>query len=729
MEIEYRKATAGTKVTCKLCGKKFYPDKLRVHRKYFCGEDAQRTEAQSLTQRKQQRPANAFGRPDTPGKSAVNKASTSKGTSSSSGSAKKRRKVDTAVGSDDNEEDEDSSEDEVARQKRQIKERKAAEEAKKTAKAAKAASAKAASTAKTVESKGAAKTPVAGKKAPVKSRASPQSKQDYWKDSGGDSDNQSDADGGGSEEDSPPVSTKKAPARNARTAANSKSTTSKVATASTKSSGSSTVKRTATPDASSVSANTSDTGGSVGASSAVKRRSPRTQAQVQRSYRVDTSGSDTGDAESAYDSEEAAKSEQAAEEEDAGASSDSNCDATTSDEDDQKYRAAVKGRGKGSVSRATPSKAKQTPPKFKGSAAKSRGTKGSTAVESASKAASKTASTVNSAVKPGKGKANAADTVGIKRTRTMKVESDDDASDGEPEGAGDSDGSGSDDGAGKAAASDEDSEVERDIQEAIAEAARALAKSKAQPPKSILHMLSWFRIILDEAHLIKDRSTSTAKAVFNLVSLNKWCLTGTPLQNRVGELYSLIRFLRIDPHAFYYCRSKGCECKSLHYRFTKSRCDECSHSVIQHYCHFNKHILNPIKRAGYVSEGRRAMLKLKQQVLDEILLRRTKTTRAEDIQLPPRVVKVRQEKLDEKEEDFYSALYTQSQAQFNTYLQSGTVLNNYAHIFDILIRLRQAVDHPYLVIYSEAQTATKKDSNDFLNVANGMLVFVLHQYR
>jgi DNA repair protein RAD16 len=126
--------------------------------------------------------------------------------------------------------------------------------------------------------------------------------------------------------------------------------------------------------------------------------------------------------------------------------------------------------------------------------------------------------------------------------------------------------------------------------------------------------VSWFRIILDEAHLIKDRSTSTARAVFNLVSLNKWCLTGTPLQNRVGELYSLIRFLRIDPHAYYFCRSKECNCKSLQYRFTQSRCDECGHSVIQHYCHFNKHILNPIKRSGYVSEGRKAMLKLKQQV-------------------------------------------------------------------------------------------------------------------
>lgn len=46
-------------------------------------------------------------------------------------------------------------------------------------------------------------------------------------------------------------------------------------------------------------------------------------------------------------------------------------------------------------------------------------------------------------------------------------------------------------------------------------------------------------------------------------------------------------------------------------------------------------------------------------------------------------------------------------------MQTGTVLNNYAHIFDILIRLRQAVDHPYLVIYSESPGVRSMDLNQY----------------
>ena len=60
---------------------------------------------------------------------------------------------------------------------------------------------------------------------------------------------------------------------------------------------------------------------------------------------------------------------------------------------------------------------------------------------------------------------------------------------------------------------------------------------------SLLHTVDWNRIVLDEAHKIKARTTNTAKCIYALKSTTKWCLTGTPLQNRVGELYSLVGFL------------------------------------------------------------------------------------------------------------------------------------------------------------------------------------------
>lgn len=95
------------------------------------------------------------------------------------------------------------------------------------------------------------------------------------------------------------------------------------------------------------------------------------------------------------------------------------------------------------------------------------------------------------------------------------------------------------------------------------------------------------------------------------------------------------------------------------------------------------------------------MRRLRKSVLPALLLRRTKAGRAGDMALPCRLVRLRRDRLDATEDDFYTALFSQSQAQFDGYVERGTVLNNYAHIFSLLMRLRQAVDHPFLVSYSE----------------------------
>jgi DNA repair protein RAD5 len=69
--------------------------------------------------------------------------------------------------------------------------------------------------------------------------------------------------------------------------------------------------------------------------------------------------------------------------------------------------------------------------------------------------------------------------------------------------------------------------------------------------KHSLKSYLWFRIVLDEAHYIKGRTIQIAKAVYNLTALNRWCLTGTPIQNKLDDLFSLIHFLQMEPWSDY----------------------------------------------------------------------------------------------------------------------------------------------------------------------------------
>lgn len=181
--------------------------------------------------------------------------------------------------------------------------------------------------------------------------------------------------------------------------------------------------------------------------------------------------------------------------------------------------------------------------------------------------------------------------------------------------------------------------------------------------KSVLHSVQWERIILDEAHYIKNRHCNTAKAIFALHSLYKWALSGTPLQNSVEELYSLVHFLRIDPYSMFLC--KDCNCNVFDFSSMKD-CSNCSHSSVRHFSWWNKHISTPVRDTTL--RRKHAMILLKKKVLSSILLRRTKLERASDLALPPRIVTLRRDSLDRNEGEFYEALYTQSRLQFGTLL-------------------------------------------------------------
>ncbi|RMZ86991.1 hypothetical protein DV736_g5783, partial [Chaetothyriales sp. CBS 134916] len=63
--------------------------------------------------------------------------------------------------------------------------------------------------------------------------------------------------------------------------------------------------------------------------------------------------------------------------------------------------------------------------------------------------------------------------------------------------------------------------------------------------KGALHRVKWLRIVLDEAHAIKNHESKTSNSVYKLQAKYRWALSGTPVQNSLTEFFAYFRFLRV----------------------------------------------------------------------------------------------------------------------------------------------------------------------------------------
>ena len=71
------------------------------------------------------------------------------------------------------------------------------------------------------------------------------------------------------------------------------------------------------------------------------------------------------------------------------------------------------------------------------------------------------------------------------------------------------------------------------------------AERKSKKP--LMNEINWFRIVLDEAHTIRRQATTLFAAVSELNACHRWCLTATPIQNKLEDLGSLLAFIRAEP--------------------------------------------------------------------------------------------------------------------------------------------------------------------------------------
>ncbi|KAE9617606.1 hypothetical protein Lal_00034592 [Lupinus albus] len=187
---------------------------------------------------------------------------------------------------------------------------------------------------------------------------------------------------------------------------------------------------------------------------------------------------------------------------------------------------------------------------------------------------------------------------------------------------------------------------------------------KSDGENSIYHRVNWYRVVLDEAHHIKGHKLQISQAAFALSSHCRWCLTGTPIQNSLEDLFSLLCFLRVEP----WCN----------------------------WAWWHKLIQRP-----HENNDPRA-LKLVKGILRTIMLRRTKETKDKEgrpiLVLPPTDIQLIECEQSESERDFYDALFMRSKVQFDEYVEQRNVLNHYANILDLLMQLRRCCNHPFLAL-------------------------------
>lgn len=191
----------------------------------------------------------------------------------------------------------------------------------------------------------------------------------------------------------------------------------------------------------------------------------------------------------------------------------------------------------------------------------------------------------------------------------------------------------------------------------------------------VLRAQPWHLLILDEAQAIKNPRSKGAQAARSLDARHRLCLTGTPLENHLGELWSLMDFLMPD--------------------------------LLGDERGFRRLFRNPIERHG--EHERTGPLRRR---IAPFLLRRTKEEVAAE--LPPKTEILREVALADDQRDLYETLRLALHEKVRKEVERKGLAQSGIIILDALLKLRQCCCDPRLVSLENARRVNGSAKLDLL---------------
>ena len=195
-------------------------------------------------------------------------------------------------------------------------------------------------------------------------------------------------------------------------------------------------------------------------------------------------------------------------------------------------------------------------------------------------------------------------------------------------------------------------------------------------------------LVLDEAQNIKNARTQAAQMVQQLKARHRLCLTGTPMENHLGELWSQFHFLQPG--------------------------------LLGDERQFKKLYRTPIEKNG--DADRRAHLIRR---IAPFILRRTKGQVAKD--LPPKTEIVRSVALAGAQRDLYETVRLALNDKVRAAVESKGISGSHIVVLDALLKLRQICCDPRLLKLEAAQKSESESAK--LNLLMDILPEMLEEGR